>query len=103
MHTFPLQIISPEGRIFSADAEGVTAWGVAGSFGVLANHAPMIAALLPGAVTVRTPEGDTFYAGGEGVLEVRPDKQVILLIDYAEPFDTAVEAREKAKERLDLL
>ena len=103
MSTFSLQIISPEGSIYAGHAEAITVCGVEGSLGVWANHAPMVAALIPGAVMVRTPEEQHFYAGGDGVLEVRPDKKVILLIDYAVAFDTAAEAKIKAKERQDLL
>ena len=44
-----------------------------------------------------------FFAGGEGVLEVRSDKRVVMLIDYAEPCDTAAEAKTKALELLELL
>ena len=98
MAVFQLQIISHEGDIWTGEAEAVKAIGVEGSFGVLANHAPMIAALVPGAVTVRGTEGTKFYAIGEGILEVRTDKRVIMLVDYAEPFATAEEATVKAKE-----
>ena len=98
MAVFSLQIISPEGDIWTGEAEAIKALGVEGSFGVLANHAPMIAALVPGAVSVRGPEETKFYAVGEGILEVRVDKRVIMLVDYAESFATPEEAKVKAKE-----
>lgn len=98
MAVFALQIISPEGAIWAGEAEALKAVGVEGSFGVLANHAPMIAALIPGAVAVRGTEETQYYAVGEGILEVRVDKQVVLLVDYAEPFATAEEAKVKARE-----
>ena len=60
MSTFPLQIISPEGTIFTGEAEAVTVRGIEGSLGVWANHAPMIAALVPGIVLVRTPDEENF-------------------------------------------
>jgi F-type H+-transporting ATPase subunit epsilon len=103
MSVFSLQIISPEGSIWEGDAEAVTVCGVEGSLGVWANHAPMIAALMHGELTVRSAEESTFFAAGEGILEVRPDKRVVILIDYAEPFDTKEEAKLKAKELIDLL
>ena len=63
----------------------------------------MIAALNPGPLTVRGNEGTKHYAASGGTLEVRTDKRVVLLVDYAEPFDTEAEAAVKAKELLDLL
>jgi F-type H+-transporting ATPase subunit epsilon len=103
MSHFPLQIITPEGNVWEGEADGVSASGVTGSFGVLANHAPMISALKPGPLTVRGNGETKYYAASEGTLEVRTDRRVVLLVDYAEPFDTEDEARTKAKELLDLL
>ncbi|MCH5683921.1 F0F1 ATP synthase subunit epsilon [Niabella sp. W65] len=40
-----LDILTPEGSIFSGEAYGVQMPGVTGSFEVLNRHAPMIAAL----------------------------------------------------------
>jgi F-type H+-transporting ATPase subunit epsilon len=98
MSVFHLHITTPEGNNWDGDVVSVIAWGVGGSFGVLANHAPMIAALKPGVLTVRGEEETKYYATGEGVLEVRLDQWVVILADYAEPFATAEEAKTKAKE-----
>jgi F-type H+-transporting ATPase subunit epsilon len=98
MSAFHLHITTPEGNNWDGDAVSVNAWGVEGSFGVLSNHAPMIAALKPGVLTVRGEDETRYYAAGEGVLEVRIDKGVVILVDYAEAFDTLDEAKVKAKE-----
>jgi F-type H+-transporting ATPase subunit epsilon len=99
MASFHLHITTPEGNNWDGDAVSVKAAGTEGSFGVLANHAPMIAALKPGILTVRgEDETIRYYATGEGVLEVRTDKMVVVLADYAEPFDTLEEAKLKTKE-----
>ena len=103
MANFSLQIISPEGNLFEGTADAVYATGVEGEFGVLANHVPMIAALRPGRLGVLDPGSVQNYAAREGTLEVRLDGRVVLLVDYAEPFDSEAEARSKAKELLDLL
>ncbi len=103
MSLFSLQMISPEGSIWEGEAEAVTVCGIQGSLGVWANHAPMIAALIPGTLEVRFAEESKYFAAGEGILEVRPDKRMVILIDYAESFDTKEEARLKAKELVDLL
>lgn len=97
MPTFPLQIISPEGTIWSGQSESITAIGVDGSFGVLAKHRPMIAALIPGPVAIQWGEKRLHFAVGEGILEVRVDKRVVILVDYAEACDSVEEAKAKSK------
>lgn len=52
MATFPLQLISPEELVYSGDVDQVDLPGVAGDLGILAGHAPTIAMLRPGIVTV---------------------------------------------------
>lgn len=47
-----LEIVTPEKMVFSHDAELVTLPGVEGEFGVLANHAPLIAELQAGEINV---------------------------------------------------
>ena len=47
-----LNILTPEGSIYSGDAYGVQMPGVTGSFEVLNRHAPMIAALGEGKLKV---------------------------------------------------
>ena len=47
-----LNILTPEGSIFSGEAYGVTMPGVTGSFQVLDKHAPLIAALGEGKLKV---------------------------------------------------
>ncbi len=98
MAAFHLHITTPEGNNWDGDVLGISAQGAEGSFGILSSHAPMIAALKPGVLKVRGEEEAHFYAAGEGVLEVRVDKRVVILLDYAEACDTLEEAQVKAKE-----
>lgn len=99
MPAFHLHITTPGGNVWTGDAEAVTANGIEGSFGVLANHAPMIAGLEAGILKVEA-EGETrFYAAGDGVLEVRVDKEVVLLLDYAELYPTMAEAKAHLQSR----
>jgi len=93
MPSFHLHVTTPEGNVWDADAEAVTVCGVEGSMGILANHAPMITALKPGVLKVRAGDRTQYYAAGDGVLEVRIDKWVVLLVDYAEPYPTEAEAK----------
>ena len=57
MATFQFDLVSPEKLAFSGEVEQVDIPGVEGDFGVLAGHAPVVAAIRPGILTI--------IAGGE--------------------------------------
>ena len=105
MPNLHVEIVSPSGRIFSGEAEGVRAPGVEGSFEVLYNHAPMIAAFEVGPLYITPPSGERIaYATSGGFLEVL-DNVVTVLAETAEPaseidVDRAREAEERALERI---
>ena len=76
-----LEIISPEKKIFSGDAETVKLPGVDGSFGVLDNHAPIIAALKKGIVKVTDSKKNVEHLEiNGGVVEVLPNKVIVLAL-----------------------
>jgi F-type H+-transporting ATPase subunit epsilon len=52
MATFHFDLVSPEKLAFSGDVDQVDVPGVEGDFGVLAGHAPVVAAIRPGILTV---------------------------------------------------
>jgi F-type H+-transporting ATPase subunit epsilon len=52
MATFHFDLVSPEKLAFSGEVDQVDIPGVEGDFGVLAGHAPVIAAIRPGIITV---------------------------------------------------
>lgn len=79
-----VEIVSPSGRIFSGEATGVRAPGVEGSFEVLRNHAPMIAAIDIGSLVVTDQSGNTItFATGGGFVEVS-NNVVTVLAESAE-------------------
>ena len=49
-----VEILSPEKKVFSGEADAVQFPGTTGSFQVLNNHAAMIASLTNGTVSVKT-------------------------------------------------
>ena len=57
MATFHFDLVSPEKLLFSGDVEQVDVPGAEGDFGVLANHAPFVATLRPGILTVHGTGG----------------------------------------------
>ena len=59
---FPFSILTPAGALTAEEAVFVGVRSVEGSLGVLARHAPMVAACPPGVVRVQRPDGWHFYA-----------------------------------------
>lgn len=92
MATFHFDLVSPEKLAFSGEVDQVDIPGVEGDFGVLAGHAPVVAAIRPGILTI--------IAGGErqrvivlgGLAEVS-EKGLTVLADVA----TSVEDLDRAQ------
>ena len=83
--TVKVDIVSPSGSVFKGEAARVKAPGVNGSFEVLHNHAPLIAAFGIGSIVITTPTADRIaYATSGGFLEV-VDNFVSILAESAEP------------------
>ena len=54
MATFHFDLVSPEKLAFSGEVDQVDIPGVEGDFGVLAGHAPVVATIRPGILTITT-------------------------------------------------
>src|SRR5437763_12410959 len=54
MATFHFDLVSPEKLAFSGEVDQVDVPGMEGDFGVLAGHAPVVAAIRPGILTIFT-------------------------------------------------
>ena len=52
MATFHFDLVSPERLAFSGEVDQVDIPGLEGDFGVLAGHAPVVAAVRPGILTI---------------------------------------------------
>ena len=98
MPTFAFSILSPRGKAFEGPVTSVSAPGALGGFGVLAGHAPMIAAVQPGLTEVQTESGKEFYFTGEGVVEVNRD-ETLVLVDEAEKVESAAAAQARVQQR----
>lgn len=97
--TLTLEIVTPEGTVYSEEAEMVTLPGVAGQMGIYPQHVPLITQMVPGEMIVRKDGRDLFFATGEGLIEVTA-KRVAILTDLAIPADRVDEAKvEEARQR----
>lgn len=74
-----LEILSPDKKIFSGEAVGVQMPGVTGSFEVLNNHAPMIAALATGKMRVNTGKENMYFNIKGGFVEVLNNNVSVLV------------------------
>jgi len=85
MATFHFELASPEQLVFSGEVEHVLVPGSEGEFGVLAGHAPLVAMLRPGILTILGPDEQRFVVRG-GFAEVNP-QGLTVLADFAAPVE----------------
>lgn len=74
-----LEIITPDKKLFEGEVKSAIFPGSEGSFGVLNNHAPMIATLKKGSIelTEENNASQSFEVKG-GVVEVFKNKVIVL-------------------------
>ena len=90
MATFSFELVSPEKLLFSGDVTQVDVPGEEGEFGVFAGHAPYVATLKPGVLTIHRESGAVrvvvrggFAEVGAGGLTVLAEQAV--LVDELDP------------------
>ena len=100
-----VELVTQEEKVFEeAEADMVIIPAVEGEMGILPGHAAVLTALTFGEMVVRKGSNEERFAVYGGVVDVRPDK-VVVLADTAESsyeIDTerAEEARERARKAL---
>ncbi|HOE97866.1 MAG TPA: F0F1 ATP synthase subunit epsilon [Candidatus Sumerlaeota bacterium] len=83
MADFQLQIYTQVRKVFEGRVESIIVPAETGYLGVLAHHAPLLATLGDGKLTVRDHMGERYYHVTGGFLEVR-DNVATLLVDSLE-------------------
>jgi F-type H+-transporting ATPase subunit epsilon len=78
---FDISIVSPEGTLYESPAASLVVPAELGYMGILANHAPAMASLAPGRITVREPGGAiaAFSNLGRGFIEVKRNRATLLV------------------------
>ncbi len=87
-----LEIVTPEQRVLSVEADEVRLPGSEGGFGVRPGHTPLVAALAAGELVYITGGTQHRYAVGEGFAEVSND-HVRVLVEEATRADEIDPAR----------
>ncbi|RMG84960.1 MAG: ATP synthase F1 subunit epsilon [Chloroflexi bacterium] len=95
-----VELVTQEEKVFEEpEADIVVLPAVEGEMGVLPNHAPVLTTLGFGEMVVRKGNAEERFAIYGGVVDVRPDK-VVVLADLAESaYDLDVEKVQAARER----
>jgi F-type H+-transporting ATPase subunit epsilon len=86
MATFHFDLVSPEKLAFSGEVDQVDIPGAEGDFGVLAGHAPVVAAVRPGILTVITGGSKQKIIVLGGLAEVS-ENGLTVLADVATSID----------------
>lgn len=85
---FPVEVLTPEGAVFSDEVEMLSTRTSVGSIGILANHAPLMAMLDPAELRLYRSEGDIVrFAQGEGYLQVVENSALVLVEEAIRPED----------------
>lgn len=98
--TIHVEVVTQERKVFEeAEADIVVLPGSEGEMGVLPRHAPLLTTMGYGELIVRKGQAEERFAIYGGVVDVRPDK-VVVLADLAESsFALDIREIEAARER----
>ena len=85
---FKVEILTPEGEVFSDEVEMVSTKTSVGSIGLLANHQPLLAMLDPTELRLYKSESDVIrFAQGEGFLQISGEHALVLVDEVFEIDD----------------
>jgi len=104
-HMVDVEVLTPEGEVWSGEARQVSTRTEVGEIGILANHAPVLAALRPTELRLHISESETKrYAQAHGWLQVYGNRARLLLEEAIPPEDldggTLKEQLSDAEQRL---
>jgi len=104
MSTFNLNVVAPAGQILDREVEFAVLPSEEGELGILANHAPLIAALQAGVIRYKEEGKENRLAVSGGFVEVVANKASVLATaaEKADNIDVdrALAAKERAEQRL---
>ncbi len=104
-HMVDVEVLTPEGEVYSGEARQVSTRTEVGEIGILANHTPLLAALLPTELRLRLSDSETRrYAQAHGWLQVFGNRARLLVEEAIAPEDldaaTLKEQLSDAEQRL---
>jgi F-type H+-transporting ATPase subunit epsilon len=100
---FNLEIITQEKTLLKEEVESLYVSTIDGDITVLARHTPYVSILKPGELIIKKGGKDEPFACTGGILEITPEKTVILADSAVRSDDIDEAEAEKAKERAEKL
>jgi F-type H+-transporting ATPase subunit epsilon len=83
---FPVEVLTPEGEVFSEEIEMLSTRTSVGSIGILANHAPLLAMLEPTELRLYRSESEIVrFAQAEGYLQFAENRALLLVEEAIAP------------------
>jgi F-type H+-transporting ATPase subunit epsilon len=84
--SFPVEVLTPEGEVFSEEIEMLSTRTAVGSIGILANHEPVLAMLEPAELRLYRSESDVVrFAQAEGYLQFAENRALVLVEEAIAP------------------
>jgi F-type H+-transporting ATPase subunit epsilon len=81
-----VEVLTPEGEVFSGEVRQVSTRTSVGELGILANHAPLLAALRPAELRLHVSDTETKrYAQAHGWLQVFGNRAKLLVEEAVAP------------------
>jgi len=85
-HKLDVEVLTPEGEVFSGEVRQVSTRTAVGEIGILANHAPLLAALRPAELRLHLTDTETVrYAQAHGWLQVFGNRARLLVEEAIDP------------------
>ena len=87
-HMVDVEVLTPEGEVFSGEVRLVSTRTAVGEVGILANHAPLLAQLRPAELRLHVSDSETkSYAQAHGWLQVFGNHARLLVEEAVAPED----------------
>jgi F-type H+-transporting ATPase subunit epsilon len=91
-HQFEVEVLTPEGEVFSGEVRQVSTRTAVGEIGILANHAPLLASLRPAELRLHVGDAEPRrYAQAHGWLQVFGNRAKLLIEEAIDPEDLDAE------------
>jgi F-type H+-transporting ATPase subunit epsilon len=83
-----VEVLTPEGEVFEGEVRQVSTRTEVGEIGILANHAPLLAALQPALLRLHVSDSETVrYAQAHGWLQMFGNRARLLVEEAIAPED----------------
>ncbi len=87
-HKLDVEVLTPEGEVFEGEVQQVSTRTEVGEIGILANHAPLLAALRPTELRLHVSGSETKrYAQAHGWLQMFGNRARLLVEEAIAPED----------------